>query len=68
MLVVYGERGWERQVPGTPILHRLRTPRVVFASGSPTDLDGLGVTLSLLTAVNSTTKIELVSIVILFIN
>jgi hypothetical protein len=35
---------WECQAPGTPILHRVRTPRVIFASGSPADFDGLGVT------------------------
>ncbi|MES3160327.1 MAG: hypothetical protein PPP55_02000, partial [Halorubrum sp.] len=35
---------WECQAPGTLILHRMWTPRVVFASGSPADFDGLGVT------------------------
>ena len=35
---------WECQAPGTPILHRIRTPEVVFALGSPADFDRLGVT------------------------
>jgi len=35
---------WECQAPGTPILHRVRTPGVVFASGSPAEFTGLGVT------------------------
>lgn len=32
--------------PGTPIFCRVQTPGVVFVSGSPTDVDGLGVTFS----------------------
>ncbi len=35
---------WECQAPGTPILYRVRTPRVVCASGSPADFNRLGVT------------------------
>jgi len=35
---------WECQAPGTPIFHRIRTPEVVFALGSPADFDRLGVT------------------------
>ncbi len=41
---------WEWQAPGTPLVCQSRTPtpRVVFASGRPTDSDfsGLGVTLA----------------------
>jgi hypothetical protein len=45
----HGLSGWDCwgwQAPGTPILGRVRTPRVVFATGSPADFDGLGVTFS----------------------
>jgi hypothetical protein len=42
---------WECQAPGTPILCRVRTPGVVFATGSPADFDGLGVTFVVLPAV-----------------
>ena len=37
---------WECQAPGTPILGRVRTPSVVFVTGSSTDFNGLGVTFS----------------------
>ena len=37
---------WECQAPGTPIFHHIRTPGVVFATGSPADLSRLGVTFS----------------------
>ena len=37
---------WECQAPGTPILGRVLTPSVVFATGSLADFDGLGVTFS----------------------
>ena len=45
MLVVCGGWDcWECQAPGTPILGHIRTPGVVYATGSPADFDGLGVT------------------------
>ena len=37
---------WKCQAPGTPILGRVLTPGVVCATGSPADVDGLGVTFS----------------------
>jgi len=45
MLVVCGGWDcWECQAPGTPILRRVRTLGVVFATESPADFDRLGVT------------------------
>jgi hypothetical protein len=50
---------WECHIlaPGTPILHRFRTPGVVFVLGSPAEFNGLGlglgVTFLVLAAVNS---------------
>lgn len=39
-----GEDCWECHAPDTPILHHIRTLSVIFATGCPVGINGLGIT------------------------